>query len=174
MYAGHFAAALALKAAKPETPTWGLLFGTGLMDVAYGGLVVIGVEGAAPDYLISHRLDIPWSHSLALACLFALIFAAFFYRRGWSVVGVVGLAVISHWALDILVHRPDMSVAPGFGPLLGFADRFGGVSGWFETLLVLACIGFYMWRSGDRSRFGGRRLVVCAVVSLAWAMGKAA
>ena len=31
MYAGHFAAALALKARVPEAPTWGLVAGVGVL-----------------------------------------------------------------------------------------------------------------------------------------------
>ena len=36
MYAGHFAAGLALKAKQPLAPTWALLLGTGFLDVLFG------------------------------------------------------------------------------------------------------------------------------------------
>ncbi len=47
MYAGHFAAALALKAREPKAPTWGLLVGVGILDILFGPFVLIGIEQAS-------------------------------------------------------------------------------------------------------------------------------
>ena len=173
MYAGHFAAALALKAAKPETPTWALILAGGALDVAFGALVILGVEGAMPDYKVSHRLLLPWSHSLLSALAIGLVFAGMFYKRGLSVMAVLFAGVLSHWALDVLVHRPDVPLWPWGGPLLGFADVFGSVSGWFETVAVVLFLAFYIYGAGTRSTFGGRRLAACLCIGVFWIMGLA-
>ncbi len=44
MYAGHFAAGLAIKAAEPRAPTWALLLAVGLLDALFGIFVLLGVE----------------------------------------------------------------------------------------------------------------------------------
>ena len=68
MYAGHFAAALALKGLQPRAPTWALLVGVALLDLLFGVFVLLGIERATPTPGVSpdFRLDfIDWSHSLA-------------------------------------------------------------------------------------------------------------
>lgn len=173
MYAGHFATALALKAARPRVPSWTLLLGGGLLDVAFGVLAIAGVEGGAPDYAQSHRLEIPWSHSLLGAGVLALGFALVMRRWAPGAAWVLFAAVLSHWALDVAVHPADMRLWPG-SPAFGFRGIFGPVSGWFETLLVLAALAFYAARARHRKDFGGRWGWACAVIAGLWALGLAA
>ena len=47
MYAGHFAAGMALKARVPRAPTWGLLVGVALLDLLFGLFVLFGIERAS-------------------------------------------------------------------------------------------------------------------------------
>ena len=76
MYAGHFAAGLALKGRVPEAPTWGLLLGVGLLDLLFGPLVLAGVERATvtpavpPGFSLDH---IDWSNSLATSALWSAL-----------------------------------------------------------------------------------------------------
>ena len=71
MYAGHFAAGLALKAKEPEAPTWGILLGVGFLDLIFGPLMLLGVErvsvtpGSSPGFSLDY---IDWSHSLVMSC----------------------------------------------------------------------------------------------------------
>lgn len=173
MYAGHFAAALALKSARPETPTWALVAGSGALDLVFGVLVAAGVEGFAPDFASSHRLVVPWSHSLAGAVLIGTAFAACFWRRGAVVVLVLFAAVLSHLALDVLVHRPDISLWPSAGRMFGFYDRFGPVSGWAESAFIVVCTGVYALRARRAETFGRYWLANCALMGVFWAMGLA-
>lgn len=67
MYAGHFAAGLALKARAPEAPTWGILLGVGFLDLLFGPFVLLGLEqvSVTPRVSPGFSLDyIDWSHSL--------------------------------------------------------------------------------------------------------------
>jgi hypothetical protein len=125
MFLGHFGLALGGKKAAP-TLSLGLLFlAVGWADLLFFPLALLGVEhfriapGATAvtpmifdDYPISHGLV-----GLAVAGL-ALGSAYFLARRQKTAAIVFGLAVVSHWFLDALVHRPDMPIlagAPYFG-----------------------------------------------------------
>lgn len=59
LYAGHFAAGLALKAKLPRAPTWGLLLGVGFLDLLFGPFVLAGIERASltPEVSPSFSLD---------------------------------------------------------------------------------------------------------------------
>src|SRR6266545_6207147 len=95
MYAGHFAMGLALKARKPEAPTWALLIGTGLLDILFGPFVLLGIDrvtmvpGGSPGFSLDF---IDWSHSLAAALVWSALFAACFWRRGSAIAAIMGFA----------------------------------------------------------------------------------
>lgn len=174
MYAGHFAVALGMKATQPRVPTWTLLLGTGLLDLAFGVLYVFGLEGAEPDHARSHLLVIPWTHSLLGAVLLAAAFAMLLRTRAPGAATLLFAVVLSHWLLDVMIHAPDMRWWPGPGPAFGYRQLFGGVSGWLETGLVLAGLGFYAFRARASEDFGRHWGWVCAVVGGLWALGLAA
>src|SRR5689334_20307829 len=113
MYAGHFAAGLALKARVPRAPTWALLLGTGLSDVAFGIFVPLGIERATvtPGTSPGFRLDfIDWSHSVAMTLVWGALYGALFWRRGRAVAAVAFLAVCSHFVLDLPMHPGDLAL----------------------------------------------------------------
>jgi membrane-bound metal-dependent hydrolase YbcI (DUF457 family) len=171
MYAGHFASALVLKTIKPETPTWALVAGCGLLDLLFGVLVAFGIEGAMPDYQNSHRLNIPWSHSLLMAMVLGTAFAALFHRRGRVVMVVLFTAVISHWVLDVLIHRPDMQLWPQSATQLGFFKFFGPVSGWAETTIVVISTSIYAIRARVATDYGGHWATMCGFIVLLIGLG---
>ena len=96
MYAGHFAAALALKAQVPRAPTWGLLVGVGVLGILFGPFVLAGIErvslttGISPGFSLDH---IDWSHSLVMSVVWSILFGAAFLHRGRRVAAVMAVAV---------------------------------------------------------------------------------
>ena len=127
MLVGHFAAGLAAKAALPRISLWACLLAVQLVDVAWAVLVLAGVERFHLDpSLASNPLvleHMPYTHSLvgalaggALAALAARCAFAWATPRAAA---VLGLAVASHWLLDLVVHRPDLTLW-GAEPKLGF------------------------------------------------------
>jgi hypothetical protein len=126
MFAGHYAAAIAAKAAEPRAPFWLLAGACQLVDIAWAAFIMAGVESAAIDnslpgspLVLGHM---PWTHSLPAALAWSL--GAFAAAR-WALnlparaAAITALAVASHWLLDLIVHRPDLPLWPG-GPLAGF------------------------------------------------------
>ncbi|PIB93898.1 hypothetical protein [Caulobacter sp. FWC2] len=115
MFVGHYAAALAARAAEPRAPLWTYVLGCQAIDIAWSGLILAGVERASVDpslpgsaLVLSHM---PYTHSLPAAVLWSIAVGAGLMallklpRRAGL---FIGLAVFSHWLLDFLVHRPDL------------------------------------------------------------------
>ena len=135
--AGHYSAAFLAKAAAPRTPLWLLALAVQLVDVLFAGFVLAGVEQMSLDpSLPSNPLvlqHMPYTHSLVGTLVWAALAGVATWR--WlhaarirrlpassslaASTGVaVGAAVTSHWLLDLLVHRPDLTLW-GAPPKLG-------------------------------------------------------
>ena len=128
MYIGHFAPAFAAAALSPEAPRLGTLFvAAQLVDLAFFALVTIGVEDmrVVPGITAMNSMDLyhmPYTHSLVGAALWGLAFGAVVWRRsGLRAAGAwAAMVVLSHWIIDLIVHRPDLTLA-GNPPKLGLA-----------------------------------------------------
>lgn len=169
MYAGHFAAGLAIKSRVPEAPTWGLLVGVGLMDILFGPFVMLGIEsvsltpGESPGFSLDY---IDWSHSLATSILWAVLFGILFLRRGEVVAVAMAVAVFSHFVLDIVMHPPDLALWPNAELHLGLGLWTRLPNGWWiaELAFILGCAAVYI-RGARRTRaFGGRALAAAVAV----------
>jgi hypothetical protein len=121
MFAGHFGAAFAAKRLAPRL-NLGVLFGAALaIDVVWSVLVIAGVERYHIDaglrgIVPSVNDFMPYSHSLLAAVVWAGVFAALFARQNFV---AAGITVVSHWVLDLVVHRHDVTLYPG-SEKLGF------------------------------------------------------
>lgn len=153
MTAGHFGFAAVVKSQAPRVPLWALMFSTYLLDIVFIILVAAGIENFAPidpahpayGQVIIRAY---YSHSLVGAAFIALIaglLASLAWGRRAGI--VIGAVVISHWALDLLVQRPDLPILPGnLGnlPLLGLGLwQLPAVSAVVE--LALAIGGTYLY-----------------------------
>jgi membrane-bound metal-dependent hydrolase YbcI (DUF457 family) len=172
MYAGHFAAGLALKAMEPNTPTWALLLGVGVLDLLFGILLVAGIERATitPGIAPGFSLDfIDWSHSLLMSLAWAALYAAFFVRkRGLAVAAVCGFAVFSHFLLDFLMHPGDLALWPYSNAHIGLGIWRLFPTGWwvFELAFIVLCSAYYLARAKTLKTFGGRGFLAVGVVVL--------
>jgi glycerol uptake facilitator-like aquaporin len=127
MFVGHYAAAMAAKAIEPKAPMWTLAAGCQLIDIGWSAFIMAGVEHARVDPALPGSTlvlyDMPWTHSLPMVFAWAigaaLLVKLLLRLPAWASV-VVGLSVLSHWALDWLVHRPDLELWIG-GPRVGLA-----------------------------------------------------
>ena len=128
MFIGHYGAAFAARAVKPAIPLWQLFVAVQLVDFAWAGLVLVGIEkfDVTPGFMEASILDLhhmPYTHSLVAAVIWAIaagvLYAAL--RRGAKAMTagiIIGLAVFSHWLTDLIAHGPDLALWFG-GPKVG-------------------------------------------------------
>ena len=130
MFLGHFGVAFGAKGAAPKTSLGTLILAALFIDLLWPTFLLLGIERVRiiPGITAVVPLDFefyPFSHSLASVLLWSLGFG-FAYRtlkhddRGAF---VLGLAVLSHWFLDAIVHRPDLPLYP-IGVKIMIALRF--------------------------------------------------
>jgi hypothetical protein len=139
MFVGHFGVSFAVKRRAPDVPLWLLFIAVQFLDVLWGILVLLGIEkvSVVPGHMKLSPLDLyymPYTHSLTAALTWSLLGAVAFRvwrgrEHGESAVWV-GVAVFSHWLLDLPMHGPDL-------PLVG--DRFKvGLGLWNHPLAAIA------------------------------------
>jgi membrane-bound metal-dependent hydrolase YbcI (DUF457 family) len=129
MFIGHYAPAFIGKRVAKHVPLWVLFAAVQLVDIAWGVFIATGVEHVRiiEGFTASNDMDLydmPWTHSLLMAAVWSLgaglVWAAL-ARRDKKLGGiVVGLAVFSHWLIDLIVHVPDLALYPGSDIKFGF------------------------------------------------------
>jgi hypothetical protein len=162
MFIGHFAVAFAAKRAAPTTSLGTLFIACEFVDLLWPLLLLAGIETVAitPGITRFTPLDFqhyPWSHSLSMVVVWAVLFSAIFFWRArrWLPAAVLALVVLSHWFLDLVAHRPDLPLAPGSDLKVGFA-LWNSVAGTLlvEGLLFVAGVRFYLAGSQAADRVG--------------------
>lgn len=168
MFAGHFAAAAAMKAKEPRAPTWALVVGVQLCDILFVIFVALGIERftKTPGQDAGLRLDfIDWSHSLVTTILWSLLFAALFWRRGRAVALWCAIAVFSHFVLDVVMHPHDMVLYPHAATHFGLGLWTHRPLWWFiELAFVAACLAYYVVRRRTITRAAWAGLGVIVVL----------
>lgn len=125
MFLGHFGLGFAGKRLAPRVSLGSLFLAVQFADLVFWILALAGVEhfrvsAGATRVTPMDFYDYPFSHSLAaLAIWGAVVGAVYWFARG-SLAGSIVLAagIVSHWVLDVIVHRADMPVGL-HGPYLG-------------------------------------------------------
>lgn len=161
MFVGHYAAALAAKAVQPKGPLWTYVLAAQVVDVAWAVLVLLGVERLSLDPDLPGNtlvlLHMPYTHSLVAVVLWSLAagLAAFFLLKLPRAAAIaVGLVTASHWALDFLVHRPDLPLWFG-GPKVGLGWwNFPGPQQALEMGLLAIAAAAWGWRRGLQGHSG--------------------
>jgi hypothetical protein len=159
MFIGHFALGFALKRAAPKTNLGLLIASVAFLDLVWPIFVLAGIERVELDpgntvFTPLNFVSYPYSHSLAAAVAWSILFGSIYYaaskyRRGAI---VVALGVLSHWILDLIVHRPDLQLYPGspekFG--LGMWNSFAATM-IVEAIMFVAGVWLYtnMTRAND-------------------------
>ena len=120
MFIGHFGVALVLKKADRNISLGYLFLAAQFADILWASLVLLDIEKAAtvPGITAASPLDLiyyPFSHSLVFSLFWGGI-AYMTYRiaamrrgsRDHNAAIILGLAVMSHFFLDFVTHRPDL------------------------------------------------------------------
>jgi membrane-bound metal-dependent hydrolase YbcI (DUF457 family) len=177
MIIGHYSVALAAKRMAPTVALWHLFIAVQLIDIFFSVFVLLGVEKLriVPGITRSNALDLyymPYTHSLVGALVWSLIAGGLYavWRTGKTSARagvVIGVAVFSHWLLDLPVHRPDL-------PLYDDAYKVG-LGLWnapvaaflLEAVLVVASLAAYGAGAAPGTRPARRALVIFGAVLLA-------
>ena len=120
MFVGHFGVGFAGKAAAPRASLGTLFVAAQFVDLLWPTLLLAGLERVEirPGITRVTPLDFvsyPISHSLLAAIAWGLLFAGVYQlaRRYAAGAATMLAAVVSHWLLDFLTHRPDLPLWPG-------------------------------------------------------------
>jgi hypothetical protein len=122
MFVGHYSVAFAAKSEKNKIPLWVLFIAVQFLDYIWATLVLLGIEKlrVIKGFTAGSMLDSyfhPYSHSLIAAILWSVVAAIAyktvcrrhgFYRKYAAL--IVGLAVFSHWVLDLIAHPRDLAI----------------------------------------------------------------
>jgi len=127
MFIGHIAVGLAGKRMAPSVSLATWLTSVQLVDMLWPIFLLADLEHVriAPGVTRFTPLDFydyPITHSLVGSACWAALFAGGWAiaRRNRRVALLLAAGVLSHWALDVISHRPDVPVLP-HGPYLGLA-----------------------------------------------------
>lgn len=121
MFIGHFAPAFAAAAISPRAPRLGTLFIAGqLVDWGFFVFASLGIEKMRiePGATVMVPFDLyymPYTHSLLGSAVWAVIFGLIVtaWLRDAKAGALTATVVLSHWVLDFLTHRPDLTLAGG-------------------------------------------------------------
>jgi len=124
MFIGHAAVALAAKPLLPRVNLALPLAAAFWVDLVWPMFLLLGVEAVRidPGNTAVTPLDFvhyPWTHSLAAALAWSVLFGLACLRIGRREALILGLLVLSHWVLDALSHRPDLPLWPGSETMIG-------------------------------------------------------
>jgi len=158
MFIGHFAVGFAAKRAVPKASLGTMIAAACFLDLLWPVFVLMGIEWfrIAPGDTVLTPLAFehyPWSHSLLMAMVWGLVFGAvvFWWGSGARGGSIAGLAVVSHWVLDYITHRPDLPIIPWSGLKVGMGLWN---SPWIEIPLEFGMyvVGVALYVRGTKAR----------------------
>jgi hypothetical protein len=163
VFIGHYALAFASKRLAPAVSLGALFLACQWADLLWPMLVMAGVEHFTirPGSTAVTPLDFqyyPYSHSLLALVVWGAAFALIYRSlRGSSLRGAIVLSalVVSHWVLDVIVHRPDLPLAPATGLRLGLG-LWNSIPATLAVEFGLYAVGVWLyWRTTEaRDRVG--------------------
>ena len=172
MFIGHFAVGFGAKRWAPAVSLGMLFFSAQFADLLWPNLVLAKVEQVElkPGITVVTPLDFvsyPYSHSLLALILWAALIGILYRtirKKSWRTAFVLMIAVVSHWVLDWITHRPDM-------PLSIFGTTKVGLGMWnslpltfiVESAMFIAGIILYARNTTAVDRIGSMAFVGLAV-----------
>jgi len=152
----------ALKRVAPRASLGALIAAPEALDLLWPWFLLLGWERVRIDpgntaFTPLAFDSYPISHSLVMAAVWGALFASLYiWMRGTRAAAVwIGFAVVSHWVLDWVTHRPDLPIAP-------WSDVKVGLGLWnsvpaalvVESLMYAAGVWVYARVTRARDRMG--------------------
>ncbi len=158
MFLGHFGLAMAAKRVAPRVSLGTTFLAAQFLDALWPLFVLAGIESfeIVPGVTKANPLDFtsyPWSHSLAMAIVWGVLFAAAYglLRKRPRDAAILGALVVSHWVLDWVVHRPDLPLFPGDHDLHGMG-LWNSLAGSLTVELALFILGILIFLGSSHAR----------------------
>src|SRR3989304_3470217 len=185
MFIGHYGVALAAKKLDKSIPLGLLFFATQFVDILFFVFVLVGVERVSivPGITAVSPFDFtyyPYSHGLMASLLWAGLFFVVFKitpsksgSRNNRIALVVAAIVLSHFFLDVIVHRPDL-------PLFGDNSYKLGLGLWNYVIIsslieiLILAVGLWLYLKSTKGiTFGGKYgMIIFAVFLVMMQMGR--
>lgn len=177
MFIGHYAPALAVRKLR-GSPSLALGFiAVQLVDIGFFSFAYFGIERWRPDPAIHGIMPVdlyymPLTHSLLGSVIWAvlagLIAARFAAADGrWRMGAIVALLVLSHWFLDLIVHRHDLGLIGNDAHKFGFGLwDYPFLEMPLEMGLVLGGLWLYCRSTRAKHPWGSRAPWIVLVVLL--------
>ena len=184
MFIGHYGVALVAKKVDKNISLGLLFFATQFVDILFFVLILMGIErmSIVPGITAANPLDFtyyPYSHSLTASLLWAGLFFVVFKitssisgSRNNRIALVVAAIVLSHFFLDVIVHRPDLPLFGDDSYKLGLGLWNYVISSSLAEILILA-VGLWLYLKSTKGiTFGGKYgMIIFAVFLVMMQMG---
>lgn len=150
MFIGHYAIGMLGKKYAPQLSLGTLFLSVQLVDMLWpifllAGLEHVKIEPGNTTFTPLNMVNYPITHSLTGGITWGGILALIYYivKKVKRPAMVIGVGVVSHWFLDLLMHKPDLPIYPG-GAKYGFG-LWNSVPGTFFVELTLFAFGIYTY-----------------------------
>ncbi|MBC5781522.1 hypothetical protein H8N03_01115 [Ramlibacter sp. USB13] len=176
MFIGHFGIAFAARRLAPRLSLGTAFLAAQWLDLLWPTFLLLGWEivriqagaTAVTPLVFEHY---PFSHSLVAAVGWSFVLGAAYalLRKDARGAIVVALLVASHWALDAIVHVPDLPLTPGGATRVGLG-LWNSMPATLAVELPVFAAGAWLyarstWTTMDRrGRWGFGALVVFLAV----------
>ena len=162
MFIGHFGIGLGVKKIRPTISLGTLFLAAQFLDLLWPTFVLLGWEHVTIQPGITKMtplnfIDFPLSHSLFMACVWGALvgFIYFLIKHSYKGGIILALCVLSHWILDLLVHRPDLPLFPGSSIMVGFGLwNYRIIEIVVEGLIFIVGLVFYLQTTKAKNKIG--------------------
>jgi hypothetical protein len=159
LFIGHYALGLGSKRLAPSVSLGAMFLACQWADLLWSTLVMTSVESFTirPGITAVTPLDFqyyPYSHSLFALLVWGTALALIYRAAGGSSLRgaiVLGSLVVSHWFLDVIVHRPDLPLAPGTGLRLGLG-LWNSIPATLTVEFGLYVVGVWLYWNATEAR----------------------
>jgi len=175
MFVGHYAAGLALKKVERKASLGLLFLAVQFVDILFFPFVLLGIErvNIIENFTQSTHFELeymPYTHSL-LASFLCAGFIYIIFRivppRSKSVALVMGIAVLSHWFLDLIVHTPDLPIWSDASKKLGFGLWNNAIATYaFEAAFLGVGLWLYLRSTTATSSIGKYGMCIFVMILL--------
>jgi FtsH-binding integral membrane protein len=174
MFLGHYGAGLSFKKAAPPISLGLFFIAVQFLDLLWPTFLLLHIEHVQITTDKSQPIplvftDYPYSHSLLMALLWSALFLVVYWlaKKNLRNAVILGLAVFSHWVLDLIVHLPDLPLYPGSSVKLGLELwRFPVVTAVIEGLIFFVGLFLYLRSTKAKNRTGSIVLWVLVILLL--------